>query len=111
MPYAGFRLAEDGAIAPQLSLSSTAETLTQRGLGVALNPRPDQTADWVFTCGDLLSLQMFGRITPGAESPTVEGTADREVPPLRLNIRSETERESRVVVPPIRRVDAVAPDA
>jgi hypothetical protein len=33
--------------------------LVGNGLGVAINPR-DQSVDWVFSCGDILTLQMFG---------------------------------------------------
>lgn len=81
MPYASFHLDEAPASTPQLSLTTAAETLTERGLGAVLNPRPDQTADWVFTCGDLLSLRMFGRIIPEpAQSPLPpDGDVEREV--------------------------------
>ena len=47
MPYAAFRLDETGAA--QLSLTTVAETLSERGFGAALNPRSDLSADWVFT--------------------------------------------------------------
>ena len=79
MPYAAFRLDESGAKPAQLSLTVVAEPLTQRGLGAVLNPRADLTADWVFTCGDLLSLRMFGRIIPEPGNSTHEVTAEREV--------------------------------
>jgi hypothetical protein len=59
-PYAAFRLDESSGA--QLSLTTVAETLIDRGMGVALNPRADQSADWVFSCGDLLSLRLYGQI-------------------------------------------------
>ncbi len=79
MPYAAFRLDESGAAPAQLSLTIAADSLTERGLGAVLNPRTDNTADWVFTCGDLLSLRMFGRIIPEPGNSSHEVTAEREV--------------------------------
>ena len=81
MPYSGFRLHESGATRAQLSLAVVAEALIARGCGAALNPRADQTVDWVFSCGDLLSLRMFGRImtAPAPEKTRVEGATEREV--------------------------------
>jgi hypothetical protein len=78
MPYAAFHLDDDNA-AGRFSLTTVAEELTARGIGAALNPRADGTADWLFTCGDLLSLRMFGRIIPEPNSGRSEATADREV--------------------------------
>ena len=79
MPYAAFRLDESGAAPAQLSLTLAAETLTERGVGAVLNPRADLAADWVFTCGDLLSLRMFARIIPAPGNSSHEVTAEREV--------------------------------
>jgi hypothetical protein len=64
--YAAVLLDETGAA--QLSLTTISATLVERGMGAALNPRADHSADWVFTCGDLLSLQIYGQI---AAAPAV----------------------------------------
>lgn len=79
MPYAAFRLDETGARPAQLSLALAANAMTERGLGAALNPRGHLTADWVFTCGDLFGLCMFGRIVPAPPTVNREVTAEREV--------------------------------
>jgi hypothetical protein len=81
MPYAAFQLDESGTAPAQLSLTVAAETLTERGLGAVLNPRPDGSTDWVFTCGDILSLRLFGRIIPdpAVENAAAELKTDREV--------------------------------
>ena len=77
LPYAAVTLDQTGNA--QLSLTTMAPTLIDRGMGVALNPRPDRSADWVFTCGDLLSLRICGQI---AAAPAVAKTVietDHEV--------------------------------
>ncbi len=86
MRYAGFHLVAPGSSAsaaappPALSLASVAETLTERGLGAVLNPQPDNRSDWVFSCGDLLSLRLFGRLAAGPPPEAVtEVTPDREI--------------------------------
>lgn len=81
MPYAAFRLDESGSTAAQLSLTIAAEALAARGFGAALNPRADNTADWVFTCGDILSLRLFGRIIPdpAVDNAAAELATEREV--------------------------------
>lgn len=81
MPYAAFRLDDSGTTPAQLSLTVAAETLTEGGLGAVLNPRADGTAEWVFTCGDMLSLRMFGRIIPDpvADNAAAELATEREV--------------------------------
>lgn len=86
MPYAGFRLSDNTAGVPgaaplaPLSLASVAPTLTARGCGAVLNPGPDNASDWVFTCGDLLSLQLFGRLSAGPPPADIPpAAADREV--------------------------------
>lgn len=81
MPYAAFRLDETGGNPAQLSLTVAAETLTERGLGAVLNPRPDRTADWVFSGGDMLSLRLFGRIIsdPAVDNAAAELATEREV--------------------------------
>ena len=81
MRYAAFRLADDSAGPSQLSFTTIAETLTERGIGAVLNPKPDKSADWVFTTGDMVSLRLFGRIVraPRAQQPPPEAVVDREV--------------------------------
>jgi hypothetical protein len=81
MPYAAFRLAGDSTGARQLSFTTVAETLTERGLGAVLNPQPDKTADWVFTTGDMVSLRLFGRIIPAPreQQQPPDAALDREV--------------------------------
>ena len=81
MPYAAFRLDGSGTTPAQLSLTTAAETLTARGVGAVLNPRADSSADWLFTCGDMLSLRLFGRIIPdpGVDNAAAELAIDREV--------------------------------
>ena len=81
MPYAAFRLNESGTAAAQLSLTVAADTLTERGVGAVLNPRADGSTDWVFTCGDMLSLRLFGRIIPDPviDNAAAELATDREV--------------------------------
>lgn len=67
------------ASAPR-SLARVAETLTERGLGAVLNPQPDHVSDWVFSCGDLLSLRLFGRIAAGPPPTQLEQiTAGSEI--------------------------------
>ena len=80
MPYAAFRLDDTGETA-QLSLTTVAETLTDRGIGAVLNPQQDKSADWIFTAGDMVSLRLFGRIIPaprfGQQPP--DAAVEREV--------------------------------
>lgn len=81
MPYAAFRLDDSGTQPTQLSLTMAAETLTARGVGAVLNPRPDSSADWVFTCGDMLGLRLFGRIIadPAGDKAAAGLESEREV--------------------------------
>ncbi len=81
MPYAGFRLSDNtSSTTPTISLASVAETLTERGCGAVLNPQPGGGSDWVFSCGDLLSLRLYGRLAAGPVPDEIPpAAADREV--------------------------------
>ena len=77
LPYAAFHLDQTGQA--QLSLTTVAATLIERGMGVALNPRADHSADWVFTCGDLLSLRIYGQIAAAPASAKAVTETEHEV--------------------------------
>lgn len=81
MPYAAFRLDESGTTPAQLSLTTAADMLIARGVGAVLNARADRSADWVFTCGDVLGLRLFGRIIPDllVDNAAAELATEREV--------------------------------
>ena len=81
MPYAAFRLDESATSGAHLSLAVAAESLIERGHGAVLNPHADNTADWIFTCGDMLSLRLYGRIIPDpiVDNAAAELATEREV--------------------------------
>jgi hypothetical protein len=79
MAYASFRLDESSTGSNQLALTTAAATLAERGIGAVLNKRADGSAEWVFSCGDLLSLRLYGQIKAAPVSAQSVTEADHEV--------------------------------
>jgi len=63
-PYFGLLSPEPFVPFESFCISNLLETLTGRGLGAAINPRPEGSPDWVFSYGDLLTLRHFKAFEP-----------------------------------------------
>lgn len=70
-PYFGLLSPEPFVGFESFCISNLLETLTENGLGVAINPEPGGSADWVFSYGDVLTLRLFQSLdVSGAGTPT-----------------------------------------
>ncbi|HTW85493.1 MAG TPA: hypothetical protein VMD91_15595 [Candidatus Sulfotelmatobacter sp.] len=65
----------------EVSLLDLLEPATERGFGIAIEPF-DDTAAWVFTCGDLVTRRVFG----GFEVPRI-GVVPAEEPTFRVVLK------------------------
>ncbi len=83
-PYYALDLPDDDAEG-DLSVGELIEVATDRGFGIAIEPF-DDTAAWVFTCGDLVTRRAFG----GFEFPRI-GIVPADAPAFRAVLK-ETER-------------------
>jgi hypothetical protein len=61
-PYAGLLMPDPYTNFEAWSISTILEPCTENGFGIAIDPKPDGIAEWVFTYGDLVSLRMFGKL-------------------------------------------------
>jgi hypothetical protein len=79
-PYYALDLPEDGAEG-DVSVGDLLELATNRGFGIAIGPR-EQSAAWVFTCGDLVTRRAFG----GYEFPRI-GVVPSAAPSFRTVLK------------------------
>jgi hypothetical protein len=76
---------EDDETEDDIAVADLIELATDRGFGIAIEPL-DETAAWVFTCGDLVTRRAFG----GFEFPRI-GVVPADTPTFRAVLK-ETER-------------------
>jgi len=84
-PYYALDLPDDDDAEGDIAVGDLIELATDRGFGIAIEPL-DETAAWVFTCGDLVTRRAFG----GFEFPRI-GIVPADAPTFR-EVLKETER-------------------